>query len=153
MMFDFEPAEPNSSANSDVYSNGEEHQENPSSRLKKIEYTVNLLKNELLDVRNYLMINKDHYLMKFGVSYNYEKRLKRHQQDGWIPLGSEIGSLEREKTLKRILREAGFKPMPGSTEIFKISSELLAMLIAYKWVAAEEHKDLILRKDLQLKLV
>ena len=111
-----------------------------------------LLIQRLIKTKNYLLIHRYKFLLKFGYSENLENRLKKHRQSDWIVLASAEGSKEREKALKMLLKEEGIKPEPSSDEIFSITPKLVEILCAFDWVGANKYKDLILRKDHQLEI-
>ena len=92
--------------------------------------------------------------IKIGFTNDFETRRKRHEKDGWILLGYEAGSQQlHEKKIKRILKEAGQKPMPSSSEIFPSNSKVVSILIAAEWVGINENRNKILKKDHQLQLI
>ena len=84
-------------------------------------------------------------------SENIDGRLKHHRKD-WIILAHEQGSKQRESRMKHVLKESGFIPMPCTEEVFEITPELVDILEANGWVGANEHRDRLLEKDVQLDL-
>tara|TARA_S200000501_G_scaffold362963_1_gene393115 strand:+ start:508 stop:1098 length:591 start_codon:yes stop_codon:yes gene_type:complete len=120
--------------------------------LERLVKGQDLLVQRLVKTKNYLLIHKYKFLLKFGYSENIENRLKKHRQSDWIVLASEEGSKEREKALKKLLKEEGIKPEPSSDEIFTITPKIVEILCAFNWVGAQEYRNLILRKDHQLEI-
>ena len=99
----------------------------------------------------YLHMHKKRRLLKIGYSENIDGRLKQHRKD-WIILAHEQGSKQRESRMKQVLKDSVFVPMPCKDEVFEITPELVDTLEANGWVGANEHRDRLLEKDVQLDL-
>tara|TARA_R100001443_G_scaffold115900_2_gene134817 strand:+ start:141 stop:794 length:654 start_codon:yes stop_codon:yes gene_type:complete len=100
--------------------------------------------------RVYSFRHEKYNWLKIGHSADFDKRRKSHERDGWEYLGDEAGTLRgSERPLKDQLREAGFKSIPHSDEIFEIDEPLINFLIKRNWVGIT--KDLI-KKDSQTSL-
>jgi len=122
--------------------------------LKNHEEKVNLLIDGLIKTRVYSFMHREYQQIKIGFTNDWETRKKVHEKAGWIVLGSRAGSQQgHEKKIKRILKEAGQKPMPSSSEIFPSTEKVVAILIAAGWVGIAENSRRILTKDHQLELI
>ena len=122
--------------------------------LKKHEEKIDLLIATQVETKVYSFMHSKYQQIKIGFTNDFETRRKRHEKDGWILLGYEAGSQQlHEKKIKRILREAGQKPMPSSSEIFPSNSKVVSILIAAEWVGINENRNKILQKDHQLQLI
>ena len=120
--------------------------------LGRLEKGQSTLVDKLVKTEVYLLIHKTRRLLKFGYSENIDRRLKQHRKD-WIILAHEEGSKQRETRMKQVLKDSGFVPMPCTDEVFEITSELVDTLAANGWVGANEHRDRLLEKDVQLDLI
>ena len=121
--------------------------------LARLEKNQNLIIDGLINSKIYSMMHRTHNQLMIGYSADFTTRRKRHEQVGWIYLGSRPGSQQNdEKVLKRIIKQFGIKPVPASTEIFMITPKLIELLINFNWVGILENKSKILTKDPQLKL-
>ena len=122
--------------------------------LKKHEEKIDLLIATQVETKVYSFMHSKYQQIKIGFTNDFETRKKRHEKDGWILLGYEAGSQQlHEKKIKRILKEAGQKPMPSSSEIFPSNSKVVSILIAAEWVGINENRNKILQKDHQLQLI
>ena len=119
--------------------------------LGRLEKGQSTLLDKLVKTEVYLLMHKTRRCLKLGYSENIDGRLKQHRKD-WIILSHEQGSKQRESRMKRVLKESGFVPMPCTDEVFEISPELVDTLEANGWVGANEHRDRLLEKDVQLDL-
>ena len=121
--------------------------------LSRLEKNQNLIIDGLIKTKVYSMMHKTHNQLMIGYSADFVSRRKRHEQAGWIYLGSRPGSQQKdEKVLKNVIKQYGIKPVPASKEIFIISNELIELLVAFDWVGIRENKSKILTKDPQLTL-
>mgnify|MGYP003318197586 CR=1 FL=1 len=120
--------------------------------LKRLEKDQSTLVDKLVKTEIYLLMHKTRRLLKIGYSENIDGRLKQHRKD-WIILSHEQGSKQRESRMKRVLKESGFVPMPCTDEVFEITPELVDTLEANGLVGANEHRDSLLEKDVQLDLI
>lgn len=122
--------------------------------LKSNEEKVDLLIDQLVSCKVYSFMHSQYEQIKIGFTSDWETRKKVHEKAGWILLGSKAGSQQlHEKKIKRILKEAGQKPLPSSSEIFPSTSRVVSLLIAAGWVGIYENRKTILTKDHQLKLI
>ena len=119
--------------------------------LKRLEKDQSTLVDKLVKTEVYLLMHKTRRCLKLGYSENIDGRLKQHRKD-WIILAHEQGSKQRESRMKRVLKDSGFIPMPCTDEVFEITPELVDTLEANGWVGANEHRDRLLEKDVQLDL-
>ena len=119
--------------------------------LGRLEKGQSTLLDKLVKTEVYLLMHKTRRLLKIGYSENIDGRLKQHRKD-WIILAHEQGSKQRESRMKQVLKDSGFVPMPCTDEIFEITPELVDTLEANGWVGANEHRDRLLEKDVQLDL-
>ena len=121
--------------------------------LSRLEKNQNLIIDGLIKTKVYSMMHKTHNQLMIGYSADFVSRRKRHEQAGWIYLGSRPGSQQKdEKVLKNVIKQYGIKPVPASKEIFIISNELIELLVAFDWVGIRENKSKILTRDPQLTL-
>ena len=121
--------------------------------LSRLEKNQNLIIDGLIKTKVYSMMHKTHNQLMIGYSADFVSRRKRHEQAGWIYLGSRPGSQQKdEKVLKNVIKQYGIKPVPASKEIFIISHELIELLVAFDWVGIRENKSKILTRDPQLTL-
>ena len=124
------------------------------SLIKRNEEKMDLLIDGLIKTRVYSFMHREYQQIKIGFTNDWETRKKVHEKAGWILLGSRAGSQQgHEKKIKRILKEAGQKPMPSSSEIFPSNPKVVAILIAAGWVGISENRNKILKKDQQLELI
>ena len=122
--------------------------------LKGNQEKVDLLIANLVETKVYSFMHSEYQQIKIGFTNDFVTRKKRHEKDGWILLGYEAGSQQlHEKKIKRILKEAGQKPMPSSSEIFPSNPKVVSILIAAGWVGIYENRYKILQKDHQLQLI
>ena len=119
--------------------------------LGRLEKGQSTLLDKLVKTEVYLLMHKTRRLLKIGYSENIDGRLKQHRKD-WIILAHEQGSKQRETRMKQVLKDSGFVPMPCTDEVFEITPELIDTLEANGWVGANEHRDSLLEKDVQLDL-
>lgn len=119
--------------------------------LGRIEKGQNTLMDKLVKTEVYLLMHKKRHCLKIGYSENIDGRLKHHRKE-WIILAHEHGSKQRESRMKQVLKESGFIPMPCTEEVFEITPALVDILEANGWVGANEHRDRLLKKDVQLDL-
>ena len=122
--------------------------------LKNHEEKIDLLIATQVETKVYSFMHSKYQQIKIGFTNDFETRRKRHEKDGWILLGYKAGSQQlHEKQIKRILKGAGQKPMPSSSEIFPSNSKVVSILIAAGWVGIYENRYKILQKDHQLQLI
>ena len=122
--------------------------------LKNHEEKIDLLIATQVETKVYSFMHSKYQQIKIGFTNDFDTRKKRHEKDGWILLGYEAGLQQlHEKKIKRILNEAGQKPMPSSSEIFPSNSKVVSILIAAGWVGIYENRYKILQKDHQLQLI
>lgn len=122
--------------------------------IKNNEEKLDLIIDGLIKTRVYSFMHGEYQQIKIGFTNDWETRKKAHEKAGWIVLGSRAGSQQgHEKKIKGILKEAGQKPMPSSSEIFPSTPKVVAILIAAGWVGIAENRDQILKKDHQLELM
>ena len=122
--------------------------------LKNHEEKTDLLIATQVETKVYSFMHSKYQQIKIGFTNDFDTRKKRHEKDGWILLGYKAGSQQlHEKKIKRILKEAGQKPMPSSSEIFPSNSKVVSILIAAEWVGINENRNKILQKDHQLQLI
>ncbi len=119
--------------------------------LGRLEKGQNTLMDKLVKTEVYLLMHKKRHCLKIGYSENIDGRLKHHRKE-WIILAHEHGSKQRESRMKQVLKESGFIPMPCTEEVFEITPALVDILEANGWVGANEHRDRLLKKDVQLDL-
>ena len=119
--------------------------------LGRLEKGQNTLMDKLVKTEVYLLMHKKRHCLKIGYSENIDGRLKHHRKE-WIILAHEHGSKQRESRMKQVLKESGFIPMPCTEEVFEISPALVDILEANGWVGVNEHRDRLLKKDVQLDL-
>ena len=126
---------------------------NQQKTLQRVETKADLLIDSLVKSKVYSMMHRTHNQLMIGYSADFASRRKRHEQAGWIYLGSRAGTQQKdEKILKNIIKLFGIKPVPASSEIFIITSELIKLLINFDWVGIKQNKSLILTKHPQLAL-
>tara|TARA_Y100000589_G_C27164225_1_gene634091 strand:+ start:738 stop:1328 length:591 start_codon:yes stop_codon:yes gene_type:complete len=111
-----------------------------------------ILIESLVNTVNYTMMNDKFNQIMIGVSSNWDVREKNHKRKGWITLGARPGSLKQERMVKDVIKQFGIQPVPASSEIFLINSELINILISLQWVGVKQNKKRILTKDPQLNL-
>ncbi len=122
--------------------------------IKNNEEKIDLLIDGLIKTRVYSFMHREYQQIKIGFTNDWETRKKVHEKAGWIVLGSRAGSQQgHEKKIKGILKEAGQKPMPSSSEIFPSTPKVVSILIAAGWVGIAENRNKILKKDHQLELM
>ena len=122
--------------------------------IKNNEEKIDLIIDGLIKTRVYSFMHREYQQIKIGFTNDWETRKKVHEKAGWIVLGSRAGSQQgHEKKIKGILKEAGQRPMPSSSEIFPSTPKVVAILIAAGWVGIAENRDQILKKDHQLELM
>ena len=122
--------------------------------IKNNEEKLDLIIDGLIKTRVYSFMHREYQQIKIGFTNDWETRKKAHEKAGWIVLGSRSGSQQgHEKKIKGILKEAGQRPMPSSSEIFPSTPKVIAILIAAGWVGIAENRDKILKKDHQLELM
>ena len=119
--------------------------------LGRLEKGQNTLMDKLVKTEVYLLMHKKRHCLKIGYSENIDGRLKHHRKE-WIILAHEHGSKQRESRMKQVLKESGFIPMPCTEEVFEITPALVDILEANGWVGVNEHRDRLLKKDVQLDL-
>lgn len=121
--------------------------------LSRLEKNQNLIIDGLINTKVYSMMHKKHNQLMIGYSADFVSRRKRHEQAGWIYLGSRPGSQQKdEKVLKNVIKQFGIEPVPASKEIFIITNELIELLVAFDWVGISENKSKILTRNPQLTL-
>ena len=100
--------------------------------------------------RIYFVRHKEENWLMLGYTNNLARRLKEHKSKGWEYVGDQVGTQQGlEKLLLDSIRAAGFKSIPTSNEVFKISEPFIEFLICKQCDGIT--KDL-LRKDTQKSL-
>ena len=105
---------------------------------------LKMIKEELVTGVNYTFVNweTNPALIKIGFSENLTQRAKAHKSRGYQCLGHVIGSRGKEKRLKKLLAQRGFRPVFGD-ETYLLTENFLKALIELDWPVGDLSSQLI----------
>ncbi len=105
---------------------------------------IKIIREELVTGINYSFVNwqTNPALIKIGFTENLSQRGKAHKSRGYQCLDHVTGSRGKEKRLKKLLAQRGFRPVAGD-ETYLLNENLLQALIELDWPVGDLSNQLV----------